>query len=217
MTEKSARPAAEQDKADQLANAKRHQILDGARRVFRANGYDGASMETIAREAGVSKGTLYVYFDSKEALFKALILKDRRLQPEHCLDNLDDQAPLAEALTRLGCAYLARMLMPETVSTMRMVIGASEKFPEFGALLYEEGPKKGTRYLKQFLLHRQELGQIIDCDLELAASQFMDLSVAGTLRRVLLVGGGAPSEADQQATIASAVRVFMNTYAVQKS
>lgn len=217
MTEKNARPAAEQDKADQLANAKRHQILDGARRVFRANGYDGASMETIAREAGVSKGTLYVYFDSKEALFKALILKDRRLQPEHCLDNLDDQAPLEEALTRLGSAYLARMILPETVSTMRMVVGASEKFPEFGSLLYEEGPKKGIRHLKQFLLHRQEIGQIIDCDLERAASQFLDLSVAGTLRRVLLVGDGLPSEADQKATIASAVRVFMNTYAVQKS
>lgn len=205
------------DKSGQPANAKRHQILDGARRVFRANGFDGASMETIAREAGVSKGTLYVYFDSKEALFKALILKDRQLQPEHCITDLDDSAPLEDALMRLGIVYLSRMILPETISTLRMVMGASEKFPEFGALLYEEGPKKGIRHLKQFLLHRHEIGQITDCDQELAASQFLDLCISGTMRRMLLTSGSAPSQAEQQAIVASAVRVFMKSYAVSNA
>ena len=63
-------------------SAKRRQILDGARRVFLADGFDGASMNDIARVAGVSKGTLYVYFDSKEALFEALIREDRKQQAE---------------------------------------------------------------------------------------------------------------------------------------
>src|ERR687886_631072 len=58
--------------------SKRRQILDGARRVFLAHGFDGASMGEIAKAAGVSKGTLYVYFDSKEALFEALIVEERR-------------------------------------------------------------------------------------------------------------------------------------------
>ncbi len=47
-------------------------FLDGARRVFFDKGFDGASMDEIARAGGVSKATIYVYFDSKEDLFEAL-------------------------------------------------------------------------------------------------------------------------------------------------
>ena len=54
-------------------SAKRRQIIDGARRMFLAQGFDAASMNDIAREAGVSKGTLYVYFKSKEELFEAIV------------------------------------------------------------------------------------------------------------------------------------------------
>ena len=58
-------------------SAKRRQILEGARRVFLGSGFDAASMGEIARAAKVSKGTLYVYFDSKEALFTAWVSQSR--------------------------------------------------------------------------------------------------------------------------------------------
>ena len=60
-------------------SAKRRQILEGARRVFLASGFDGASMGEIAKAAGVSKGTLYVYFDSKEKLFEALTIEEKEM------------------------------------------------------------------------------------------------------------------------------------------
>ena len=53
--------------------SKRRQILDGARKVFMDLGFDGASMGEIARAAGVSKGTLYVYFADKNRLFEAIV------------------------------------------------------------------------------------------------------------------------------------------------
>ncbi len=59
----SLKPAPEED------NSKRRQILEGARKVFMDLGFDGASMGEIARVAGVSKGTLYVYFADKCRLF----------------------------------------------------------------------------------------------------------------------------------------------------
>src|SRR5438552_1112327 len=62
--------------------AKRRQIMEGARAVFLDQGFDAASMGEIARRAGVSKGTLYVYFDSKEALFEAIFEDESRLQAE---------------------------------------------------------------------------------------------------------------------------------------
>src|SRR5258705_281714 len=58
-------------------SSKRRQILDGARKVFMDLGFDGASMGEIARSAGVSKGTLYVYFDDKNRLFEAIVGADR--------------------------------------------------------------------------------------------------------------------------------------------
>ena len=53
--------------------AKRRQIMEGARQVFLSGGFDGASMNDVARAAGVSKGTLYAYFNSKDELFEAII------------------------------------------------------------------------------------------------------------------------------------------------
>ncbi|HMJ97699.1 MAG TPA: helix-turn-helix domain-containing protein, partial [Reyranella sp.] len=66
MTQERDTAAAEGD------GQKRLQIIDGARAMFLAQGFDGASMGEIARKAGVSKGTLYVYFDSKEDLFQVV-------------------------------------------------------------------------------------------------------------------------------------------------
>ena len=70
---------------------KRQQILAGARKVFHENGFDAASMNDIARVAGVSKGTLYVYFESKERLFLELIAEEKRadLWPIMSLDHAD--------------------------------------------------------------------------------------------------------------------------------
>jgi len=61
---------------------KRRQIIDGACRVFLERGFDAASMGEIAREAAVSKGTLYVYFKSKEELFAAIVAGQCSLQGE---------------------------------------------------------------------------------------------------------------------------------------
>src|SRR5215467_14104370 len=82
-------------------NAKRRQIIEGARRMFLAQGFDAASMGSIAREAGVSKGTLYVYFKSKEDLFEAIVEEQCRAEAEQIF-TLDRQAPVASELQRVG-------------------------------------------------------------------------------------------------------------------
>jgi Bacterial regulatory proteins, tetR family len=64
------------DLTEHEESAKRRQIMEGAREVFLSQGFDAASMGKIARKARVSKGTLYVYFDSKERLFEALRVHD---------------------------------------------------------------------------------------------------------------------------------------------
>jgi AcrR family transcriptional regulator len=88
---------------DSADNAKRRQIVAGAREVFLAQGFDAASMGEIARTAGVSKGTLYVYFDSKEQLFETIATEECSRQAEQVF-SLDPADHDVEAvLTRLGC------------------------------------------------------------------------------------------------------------------
>src|SRR5262249_24397973 len=84
---------------------KRRQIIDGARTVFLAQGFDAASMGEIARKAGVSKGTLYVYFDSKESLFEAIAHEQCHAQAEQvfALDHVDRD--VERVLTRLGTNF----------------------------------------------------------------------------------------------------------------
>src|SRR5262245_43019487 len=81
--------------------AKRRQIIDGASRMFLAQGFDAASMGAIAREAGVSKGTLYVYFKSKEELFEAIVEEQRRQQAEEIF-TFDGKAAIEIELRRVG-------------------------------------------------------------------------------------------------------------------
>ena len=63
--------------------------------MFLAQGFDAASMGAIAREAGVSKGTLYVYFKSKEELFEAIVEEQCRQQAEQIF-ALDRDAPTSK-------------------------------------------------------------------------------------------------------------------------
>ena len=67
-------------------SVKRRQIIEGARVVFLSQGFDAASMNDIARTAGVSKGTLYVYFKHKEQLFAAIVEQECASQAEGIFD-----------------------------------------------------------------------------------------------------------------------------------
>jgi AcrR family transcriptional regulator len=192
--------------------AKRRQILDGARRVFLARGFDGASMGEIAKAAGVSKGTLYVYFDSKEKLFEALTVEEKKGLAE-VLFQLDAADPDVRAvLTRLGHTYLRHMALPEHVSSIRMVIGASEKFPRFGQMFYEAGPREGIARLAAYLDRQVEAGRLTASDTRLAAQHFLDLCQSGLLRRMLFAVGEPPTAEEIRYFVSEAIRVFFAAY-----
>src|SRR4051812_47836382 len=203
--------APEGREAASVDSAKRRQILDGARRVFLAHGFDGASMGEIAKAAGVSKGTLYVYFDSKEALFEALIVEERRSLAE-VLFHLDaDDPDPRSVLRRLGLSFLQMMVRPEHMSSIRMVIGATEKFPRFGQSFYEAGPCQGVRRLKAYLDVQVAAGRLRIDDTALAANQFLDLCQSGILRRVLFASG-IPASDEMERNVDEAIRVFFAAY-----
>lgn len=193
---------------------KRRQILDGALDVFMARGFDAASMSDIATAAGVSKGTLYVYFEDKEHLFVALIEREREIQRQGAFEALDDDPDLAHALTRFG-EGLARLLVSDfAVSAHRIVLGVTERMPDLGREFYERGPMHGAQRLAAFLRRKSQQGLLSIDDPELAAAQFIDLCQSTLVRpRLFNADRFAPSTHDIRRVVASAVAMFMARYA----
>lgn len=192
---------------------KKREILEGARRVFRAEGFDGASMGQIAQAAGVSKGTLYVYFPSKEALFQELVLLDRAKAAEQLFVFDEDDTDVRRLLQRAGESFVSTMIEPDHIALIRMVMGASEKFPDAGRLFYETGPRRGSARLAVLLRKQVEAGRlVIDEDLELAAVHFLSLC-QGQLVKPLLFGCPVqPTAKDIERTVASAVTIFLRAF-----
>lgn len=197
-------------------NAKRKQILDGARRCFMAFGFEASSMGEIAREAKVSKGTLYVYFDSKEALFGSLVEESKRESAER-LQQLDHPAEdVAVTLTSFASGLIEKLSTPEHIALVRMVIGASEKFPGIARSFFEAGPANGARRLAAYLSDQCRRGTLEIPDPETAAWQFLGTCHHPTLIGVLLAGQDAPDAARARMLAERAVATFMAAYAVRR-
>jgi len=116
-------------------SSKRRQILDGARKVFMDLGFDGASMGEIARAAGVSKGTLYVYFADKSRLFEAIV-EEETLEQGKITYNFDPERDVVTTLTEFGQAYIALICRPGGGSAIRTVMAIAERMPEVGRRYY---------------------------------------------------------------------------------
>ena len=92
-------------------SSKRRQILDGARKVFMDLGFDGASMGEIARSAGVSKGTLYVYFADKNRLFEAIV-EEEALEQGKTAFNFDPARDVDHDADGIRPAYIQLLCRP---------------------------------------------------------------------------------------------------------
>jgi AcrR family transcriptional regulator len=192
--------------------AKRQQIMEGARRVFLQDGFDGASIGDIVRAAGVSKGTLYAYFPGKEKLFEALIIQDRQKQAEYLFPLDESDKDVTRVLRRLGKAFLIMLLTPENLDILRIVIAASTKFPEIGKAFFEAGPCQGTKRLGSYFRRLTEQGVLAAEDPELAARQFLDLCKSGVHLRMLLGLRSPPEPEEIERNVESALKVFLAAY-----
>jgi len=191
---------------------KRRKILDGAKRIFFSEGFDGASMDSIARAAGVSKGTLYVYFKNKDALFEALIADLRGSQPEN-LFAIDEGGNLEKSLFHVAHNFIDMILRPEHMALIRTVVGAVEKFPHVGAMFYDAGAGRGQERLAVLFQRHMADGRLIDEDPAVAARHFIDLTVTGIVRKVMMCGSLTMRGPEIDAHIRRGIAVFLRAYA----
>jgi AcrR family transcriptional regulator len=195
-------------------SAKRRQIVAGARSIFLAKGFDAASMSDIARAAGVSKGTLYVYFTDKEALFGAIVQEECGAHAESLFDLDPNDHDVAQVLNRLGLAYLAFLCRPEKASALRTVMAIADRMPEMGKVFYETGPATGIARVAAYLRAQTEAGVLAVEDAEVAASQFLDSCQSTLFKPVLFNFRAAPEPKQIAHVVGIAVRTFMAAYRV---
>ena len=183
--------------------------------MFLADGFDGASMNDIARVAGVSKGTLYVYFQSKEALFEALIGEEHRRTAER-LSMFDENEPdVALVLKRFGNALMNFMLLPEHIALVRTVSAAAAKFPGIGRAFFAAGPQYGADRLAAYFAQQIEAGTLVIDDVNLAAWQLLESLQGGHLKRMLFCLCEPPRREAVEKAVARAVDMFMSAYRPQ--
>lgn len=205
-------PQKDAGEARELDTAKRRQILDGARRVFFERGFEAASMDAITRAAGVSKGTVYAYFPSKEHLVAALVSIEKREQAERIL-SLDRADPsIAHVLETLGARLILAMAQPEAVARLRMVVGVAPRLPEIGRAFYEDGPQLGAETLGAYLAALVKDGRMAIDEPVRAARQFLDLCLADISRRIIFALDTEVSQAEAEAAARAATAVFLRAY-----
>ena len=192
-------------------SSKRRQILDGARKVFMDLGFDGASMGEIARSAGVSKGTLYVYFADKNSLFEAIV-EEESLEQGKIAFNFDPARDVETTLREFGRAYVQVLCRPSGGSAVRTVMAIAERMPEVGRRFYENVLEKTNNRLADYLRTHVGPNDLAIDDCHLAASQFTMMCQASLFLPFIFQAAPAPSAERIAEVVESATEMFLAMY-----
>src|SRR3977135_570934 len=185
-------------------SSKRRQILDGARKLFMDLGFDGASMGEIARAAGVSKGTLYVYFADKNHLFEAIVEEESLAQGKVAF-NFDPARGVETTLPEFGRAYIQLLCRPGGGSAIRTVMSIAERMPDVGRRFYEDVLEETIGRLAAYLEARVAAQDLAIDDCQLAASQFM-MTCQASLFLPFVFQAAPPPSAERMAQVVESAR-----------
>lgn len=190
------------------------QVLTGARAIFLARGFEGASVDDIARKAGVSKATLYSYFPDKRLLFMEVAKAECRRQAEEAVQLIDQSAPARVVLTEAARRLVAFLTSDFANRVFRICVAEADRFPELGHEFYHSGPILVRERLVEYLSKAVARGELVIDDLTFAADQFAALCKV-TLHEQVIFGVSAccpPADADK--VVRGAVEMFLARYAV---
>ncbi len=188
------------------------QVLRGAREVFMADGFEGASVDDIARAAGVSKATLYSYFPDKRLLFMEMAQTECQRMSERILSTVDPQKPAREVLTVVATQLIGFLTSEFAQQVFRICVAESDRFPELGQAFYAAGPENGQRQLCDYLQKAVDAGELDIDDIPMAAEQFAELCKVRLWTRAVfgIQDRFTQEEIDQVALCA--VDMFMDRY-----
>ncbi len=188
------------------------QVLAGARDVFMQVGFEGASVDEIAKAAQVSKATLYSYFPDKRLLFMEVAKIECRRQADQALDTIDTNAPVAEVLHNIALQMVGFFTSDFGQRIFRICVGEADRFPEIGREFYQSGPALARDRIAEYLRCAHEQGQLNIPDFEFAAEQFAELCKTDLFPRMVFSVDNSFTDAEKERVITGAVDMFMARY-----
>lgn len=192
-------------------------VLGAATRLFLKNGYGKTGMDAIAREAGVSKQTVYSNFASKEKLFTAIIAQmcDRFFVPLY--DFWDSAEPPAKTLSKFAGHVIDMTLNSSALDLYRLAVAETPRFPELGRTFFASGPEHAVDTLASYFedLARRKLLNIRDP--RAGAQYFFGMLIHYPHLQWLLKKKERPSQREIDRRIDDVVPAFLKLYAVRQS
>ncbi len=197
---------------------KRRDLLAGALAVFAADGYSRATVDEIARRAGVSSRTIYNQFSGKAALFQAVIVDSARHVAEAQIatvrQHLGSVEDLKESLIAFGRAWAdpdARF--DHHFALVRQVNAEIRHVPPAAIRAWQDaGPRRVRAEIASHLRRLADRGLLLIEDGDVAAAHLVVLTTAEVLNRRLL-DPTPPSEHDVRRLADAGVRTFLSGYA----
>jgi AcrR family transcriptional regulator len=190
--------------------ATRHLIAETARGVFIASGYSAANMDCVAKNAAVSKKTLYRLFPTKAELFRASIA-DRIDSFILALD--DDRAaklPAEDVLVRILTEYGRLTLAEDTTAIQKLVLGESDRFPELAADFFRGAVIATQRVFVRCLERLCREGAVEIDDLDETAGMLRGMMIFEPARGAMYGQKALPCMAEIESRATRCARLFLN-------
>lgn len=188
------------------------QVLEGAREVFLAEGFEGAGVDEIARKAGVSKATLYSYFPDKRLLFFEVAKRECLKLAEDAMELMNGQKPVRDMLEIAAQRMVDFFNSDMSLNVFRVCVAESERFPELAQEFYQNGPALGRARLMEFLDCATKRGELAIEDVEMAADQFAELCKSRIFMDRIFGIRGTFTDNELRMIAGEAVETFMCRY-----
>lgn len=162
----SSPPVAEPHKRERRKEARPGELLDAALDLFVEKGYAATRAEEVAVRAGVSKGTLFLYFPSKEELFKAVVRENLARTVSEGASELEAfDGPTGELLAHMMQQWWARYGATKASGISKLIISEASNFPELARFYQEEVVLPGTELVRRVLQRGIDWGEFRTVDL----------------------------------------------------
>jgi AcrR family transcriptional regulator len=158
------------------------QIIEAALQVFGERGLANARLQDIAAKAGVSKGTIYLYFPNKEELFREMIRRTAIAAIERAEQANTQGTPTSQLLAFMK-GYWAFVRSPVFITIYRLVLGELHQFPDLAKFYAIEVVARGQKLLSGIIQKGIDAGEFREMDPMIAARMLVALTVMNGIWR----------------------------------
>lgn len=196
--------------------ARPEEIIEAAILSFISKGYEATKLDAVAREAGVAKGTLYLYFETKEQLFRSAVQKvteSNFLTLRHTIEQFNGSFPefvellLSQILSSISTSHAPAMTV--------MIFRESKRFPDIGKIWFEEVLSPTINAVQNVIELAQLRGEVMPGD-----SRAYTYSIVGPMFTVAMLGemmgGGELVMADRALLVQQHLKTLLHGMYVSK-